>query len=95
MSFAQSIPDKPEPSFKEVGENAGRSISLDLLPPGTHARVLSVGGAGPVARRLMEMGVVPGAPVLVVKFAPLGDRSNPRPRLPPRAAPQRGATISV
>ncbi len=73
MSFAQSIPDNLEPSFKEVGETAGRSISLDLLSPGTHARVLSIGGSGPVARRLMEMGVVPGAPVRVVKFAPLGD----------------------
>jgi ferrous iron transport protein A len=26
-----------------------------------------------VARRLMEMGVVPGAPVRVIKAAPLGD----------------------
>ncbi|HEV2706820.1 MAG TPA: FeoA domain-containing protein, partial [Pyrinomonadaceae bacterium] len=30
-------------------------------------------GAGAVARRLMEMGVVPGAPVRVIKRAPLGD----------------------
>ena len=37
------------------------------------ARVVSVTGAGAVARRLMEMGVVPGAPVSVVKAAPLGD----------------------
>jgi ferrous iron transport protein A len=35
--------------------------------------VLAVEGSGPVARRLMEMGVVPGAPVRVVKAAPLGD----------------------
>ena len=46
---------------------------LDRLPMGVAARVVSVTGAGPVARRLMEMGVVPGAPVSVVKAAPLGD----------------------
>jgi ferrous iron transport protein A len=49
------------------------SVSLDRLRMGTNARVLSVGGEGAVARRLMEMGVVPGAPVRVVKAAPLGD----------------------
>jgi ferrous iron transport protein A len=32
-----------------------------------------VRGSGAVARRLMEMGVVPGAPVRVIKAAPLGD----------------------
>ncbi|MCA1636309.1 MAG: ferrous iron transport protein A [Acidobacteria bacterium] len=73
MSVAQSIPDIPETSFKEAGESAGRSVSLDRLPHGAHARVFSVGGSGAVARRLMEMGVVPGAPVCVVKCAPLGD----------------------
>jgi ferrous iron transport protein A len=49
------------------------TVSLDRLRVGTRARVLSVKGAGAVARRLMEMGVVPGAPVRVVKCAPLGD----------------------
>jgi ferrous iron transport protein A len=48
-------------------------VSLDRLRVGARARVLSVKGAGAVARRLMEMGVVPGAPVRVVKCAPLGD----------------------
>lgn len=47
--------------------------SLDILPIGTTARVAGVCGSGPVARRLMEMGVVPGAPVRVIKTAPLGD----------------------
>jgi Fe2+ transport system protein FeoA len=49
------------------------TVSLDRLRMGATARVLSVGGEGAVARRLMEMGVVPGAPVRVVKAAPLGD----------------------
>ena len=47
--------------------------SLDSLSPGTAGRVVCVEGSGAVARRLMEMGVVPGAPVRVIKTAPLGD----------------------
>ena len=64
----------------EVGEllkrDAGRGpavVSLDALEAGRHARVAAVRGTGAVARRLMEMGVVPGAPVRVIKAAPLGD----------------------
>ena len=49
------------------------AVSLDRLRAGAPARVLAVKGTGPVARRLMEMGVVPGAPVRVIKAAPLGD----------------------
>ena len=47
--------------------------TLNALPHGTEARVVSIDGDGAVARRLMEMGVVPGAPVCVIKAAPLGD----------------------
>ncbi|MCA1817450.1 MAG: ferrous iron transport protein A [Acidobacteria bacterium] len=46
---------------------------LDCLPHGVGARVVGVRGAGAISRRLMEMGVVPGARVSVVKAAPLGD----------------------
>ena len=49
------------------------TTSLNLLPHGRAARVVAVDGVDAVARRLMEMGVVPGAPVRVVKAAPLGD----------------------
>jgi len=47
--------------------------SLAQLPAGAHARVLAVEGSGVVARRLMEMGLVPGARVRMIKSAPLGD----------------------
>jgi ferrous iron transport protein A len=64
----------------EVGELPERAeargpaaVSLDALEAGRHARVAAVRGTGAVARRLMEMGVVPGAPVRVIKAAPLGD----------------------
>ena len=47
--------------------------SLANLAIGTQARVIAVNGSGAIARRLMEMGVVPGAQVRVIKTAPLGD----------------------
>lgn len=47
--------------------------SLANLPVGVHARVIAVNGSGALARRLMEMGVIPGAQVRVIKAAPLGD----------------------
>ena len=62
---------------KEIPERVGRfdpaAVSLDRLAAGTPARELAVGGEGPVARRAMGVGVVPGAPVCVIKAAPLGD----------------------
>jgi Fe2+ transport system protein FeoA len=48
-------------------------LTLDTTPFGTKARVVAVAGDGAVALRLMQMGVVPGVPVSVIKSAPLGD----------------------
>jgi ferrous iron transport protein A len=48
-------------------------VTLDTTPHGALARVVSVTGKGAVALRLMEMGVLPGVPISVVKSAPLGD----------------------
>ena len=48
-------------------------MTLDRIPFDTLARVASVEGTDAHGLRLMEMGVVPGAPVRVVKAAPLGD----------------------
>ncbi len=49
------------------------STTLDLLPFGAAGRVVGVSSRHPAARRLMEMGVVPGATVMVMHCAPLGD----------------------
>jgi ferrous iron transport protein A len=47
--------------------------SLTNLPIGTTAKVIAVNGNNAITRRLMEMGVVPGVLVRVVKSAPFGD----------------------
>lgn len=49
------------------------ATTLDDLKPGESATVASVEGENQIARRLMEMGVVPGSRVSLVKSAPFGD----------------------
>lgn len=48
-------------------------MTLDKTPVGVTVRVVSLERSDVVALRLMEMGMVPGSTVRVVKFAPLGD----------------------
>ena len=48
-------------------------MTLDKIPQGVEARVCSVEVTDAHSLRLMEMGIVPGAAVRVVKAAPLGD----------------------
>jgi ferrous iron transport protein A len=48
-------------------------MTLKELPAGESARVVGVRGDSPVSKRLMEMGVVPGVNIRVVKTAPFGD----------------------
>lgn len=46
--------------------------TLANLAIGTIAKIVSINETGAVSRRLLEMGVVPGATVRVVKTAPFG-----------------------
>lgn len=47
--------------------------TLDRVPPGVVVRVRRVGGSGAIRRRLLDMGLRPGAEVKVARLAPLGD----------------------
>ena len=51
----------------------GRGTSLDRLAPGEHGTIQRVDGDAAIARRLMELGLVPGTKVHVIRLAPLGD----------------------
>jgi ferrous iron transport protein A len=51
----------------------GFGMTLDTVPRNTNARVVSVEASEAHGLRLMEMGLVPGASVRVVRSAPLGD----------------------
>jgi ferrous iron transport protein A len=48
-------------------------MTLDQVKAGGQARVVSISGSGRISKRLMEMGVVPGIVITVVKSAPFGD----------------------
>jgi ferrous iron transport protein A len=43
------------------------------MKPGEAGRIASIGAVGPLKRRLMDMGVLIGEQIEVVKVAPLGD----------------------
>ena len=48
-------------------------ITLKELKTGESAVIRAVGGEGALRQHFLDMGVIPGAEVTVVKFAPLGD----------------------
>ena len=48
-------------------------MNLTNMPIGESAKVTAVNGNNQITRRLMEMGVVPGAVISVVRAAPFGD----------------------
>ena len=48
-------------------------MTLKDLKPGQSARIDTVGGEGALRQHFLDMGVIPGAQVAVVKLAPMGD----------------------
>lgn len=48
-------------------------MTLDELKPGESGRITAISVAGPLRRRLMDMGVLVGEEVKVIKVAPMGD----------------------
>lgn len=48
-------------------------MTLDKLHLGKTAVIVSVGGAGALRLRLLDMGLIPGTNVSVRKIAPMGD----------------------
>lgn len=47
--------------------------TLNQLKPGERGTIVRVGGQGAVRRRILDMGVVSGAEIEVLRVAPLGD----------------------
>jgi len=48
-------------------------MNLARLKPGQKGKISAIGAIGPLRRRLMDMGVLVGEEVKVLKMAPLGD----------------------
>ena len=53
--------------------NLETTMTLADLAKGESSKVVSVRGEDVITRRLMEMGVVPGVAVRMIKSAPFGD----------------------
>lgn len=72
-------------------------MNLSQLSVGDRARVSAVEGPRAFRRRLLEMGLLPGTEVLVVRIAPLGDPMELRARqasLSIRHAEAAGVTVT-
>ena len=48
-------------------------MTLKDLPIGQSAVITSVGGQGALRQHFLDMGVIPGAEITLVKYAPMGD----------------------
>ena len=48
-------------------------MTLKELPIGGSAVILTVGGSGSLRQHFLDMGLIPGARVKLIKYAPLGD----------------------
>ena len=47
--------------------------TLDQLKPGNRGKVIQVRGERGTRRRILDMGIIPGAGIEVIRRAPLGD----------------------
>jgi len=70
---ARYLPNPPAVILKTVFIQEECFVTLDKTPIGSAVRIVSIEGSDVLTLRLMEMGMVPGAPARVVKSAPLGD----------------------
>jgi ferrous iron transport protein A len=61
-------------------------LTLDQVAPGVMVVVETVGGARAFRRRLMELGIIPGTRVEVLRVAPFGD---------PMELSARGCNLSI
>ena len=50
-----------------------KTMTLDTLEIGQSARIITVGGEGALRQHFLDMGLIPGADVTLVKYAPMGD----------------------
>jgi ferrous iron transport protein A len=60
-------------SYQNVKHALVKFMMLTSVPIGETATVVNVKGNNAIAKRLMEMGVVPGVSLKVIKTAPFGD----------------------
>ncbi len=50
-----------------------QEFPLSALNAGEKARIVSIGGSGAARRRMLDMGLVPGSTIEMIRKAPMGD----------------------
>lgn len=65
--------NKPPMTCEADGKSSRLDLSLNLLEPGAKVKITKVCGIGALRRRMMDMGIVPGAILELEREAPLGD----------------------
>ncbi|WP_319538205.1 FeoA family protein [uncultured Methanospirillum sp.] len=50
-----------------------KTTTVENIAPGTSAVITGIAGDPMIKRRLMEMGVIPGSTLKLIRWAPLGD----------------------
>ena len=48
-------------------------MTLKDIKIGESAKIISVGGDGALRQHFLDMGIIPGVEIKVVKYAPMGD----------------------
>lgn len=65
-----TVPIAPKRTIERSGE---KYVSLSALCRGEKAKIMQIDLAGPVKRRLLDMGLLAGTEVMMKTAAPLGD----------------------
>jgi ferrous iron transport protein A len=69
-TLCMNVPDQPS---REPVSSDGTVIPLDTVKPPARCRIVAVPARGVFRKRLLAMGIVPGADIEVVRLAPMGD----------------------
>jgi ferrous iron transport protein A len=70
---SHSSPMDQHNQLREPARSPDTLTTLDQIPPPAKCRVVAVPARGPIRKRLLVMGFVPGTGVEVLRAAPLGD----------------------
>jgi DtxR family Mn-dependent transcriptional regulator len=71
--FIETDQQRNEETMTQTTTVTAQQIPLSQLQKGQNAIVVRIEGKGAVRRRMMDMGIVPGAEIHVIRVAPFGD----------------------
>ena len=67
------IPGTGRSGFHHYHQAADGERPLSHCREGDQILIRRISGGGPIHRRLLEMGLTPGTPIRIIKYAPLKD----------------------